>query len=289
MRLRIFAAASLVTACLTLPAPGGQGVGAVEKMSLTLAQPFYPRDNVVTGELRIPASKGGRVPAVLILHGSAGIDGRGAFYAEALNAAGIATLEIDMFQGRGRPPTTRANMPHAFESLRWLARDPRIDGARVGVMGFSWGGVMSVFSSSEEIARQYGSAARFAAHLALYPPCWPFRSVLEGKQEHYRAAVLRSLTGRPVHILAGGKDDYDSPGNCERLMAALDSPARDYVALTIYPGATHIWDGRAGGSFHDSAAHDGKGGVVNVVVEPELAKKSRAFAVEFFSTHLGVR
>ena len=50
------------------------------------------------------------LPAVVILHGSAGVDSRGDFYARALNAAGIATFEIDMWEARGinsaadRPP-----------------------------------------------------------------------------------------------------------------------------------------------------------------------------------------
>ena len=42
-----------------------------------------------------------RGPAVLICHGSDGVDGRGEFHAAALNAAGIATLEIDMWAARG--------------------------------------------------------------------------------------------------------------------------------------------------------------------------------------------
>lgn len=47
-----------------------------------------------------PAVSQPKVPAVLILHGSNGVDGRGAFYAKALQEAGIATLEITMFQRR---------------------------------------------------------------------------------------------------------------------------------------------------------------------------------------------
>ncbi len=48
-----------------------------------------------------PAGAPPKVPAVLILHGSGGVDGRGAFYAQALQDAGIATLEITMFRPGG--------------------------------------------------------------------------------------------------------------------------------------------------------------------------------------------
>jgi hypothetical protein len=71
----------------------------------------------------LPTSK----DTVLILHGSGGVDGRGAFYAKALQEAGIATLEITMFQPHGRPREgQKANMPHV--GLRhltgWLCSPP---------------------------------------------------------------------------------------------------------------------------------------------------------------------
>ena len=45
------------------------------------------------GDLELPEAKpGGTFAAVLILHGSAGIDGRGEFHGKTLNAAGIGTL-----------------------------------------------------------------------------------------------------------------------------------------------------------------------------------------------------
>jgi acetyl esterase/lipase len=100
----------------------------------------------ISGELRVPGSAHAQLPAVLILHGSAGVDGRGTSYAEVLNQAGIATLEIEMWRaadGDGRPLSTRLTMPHAYGSLLYLSKHPRIDAVRIGVMGFSWGGIMS--------------------------------------------------------------------------------------------------------------------------------------------------
>ncbi len=55
----------------------------------------------VSGLLRFPSNPTGQVPAVVILHSNAGIVGVGDFYARALNAAGIATLEADSFLPRG--------------------------------------------------------------------------------------------------------------------------------------------------------------------------------------------
>lgn len=262
-----------------------QGGVAVEKVAFKVAGGFEPQA-AVSGELRLPAEPAGRLPAVLILHGSNGVDGRGAFYAEALNAAGIATLEIDMFQGRGRPSTTRHNMPHAYQSLQYLAAHPRIDGARVGVMGFSWGGIMSLLTSSDEVTREYGGGRRFAGHLGLYPVCWTQRGVLAGKAQHFKPSVYAKVTGKPVMILAGDKDDYDDPDACPRFVEELPAASRAHFTVTVYPGATHIWDGRAGGAFYDSAARNGQGGAVQVNADPALAQRSRATAVEFFRASL---
>ena len=56
----------------------------------------------VSAQLRVPTIDAAeKIPAVVIVHGSCGVDGRGNFYGEALNDAGIATLEIDMWAARG--------------------------------------------------------------------------------------------------------------------------------------------------------------------------------------------
>ena len=103
----------ILTSALFIGTANAQGMVLIEKMSFKVVDAFEP-GAAVSGELRIPDSKHGRLPAVLILHSSSGFDGRGAFCAEALNQAGIATVEIDYLQGKGMPATPRHNMPHAL-------------------------------------------------------------------------------------------------------------------------------------------------------------------------------
>jgi hypothetical protein len=62
----------------------------------TPPSPHLKRSVKVSGNLTLPVSPG-KVPAIVILHSRAGIDGTGVFYAEALNRAGIATLEIQPY------------------------------------------------------------------------------------------------------------------------------------------------------------------------------------------------
>ena len=55
------------------------------------------------GDLELPeANVGGKLPVVLVLHGSGGIDGRGEF--QGTQCGGIGTLEIFMFSRGNRPP-----------------------------------------------------------------------------------------------------------------------------------------------------------------------------------------
>jgi dienelactone hydrolase len=263
-----------------------QGTISTEKMSFKVVDAFEP-DAAVSGELRIPDSKRDRLPAVLILHSSPGFDGRGAFYAEALNQAGIATVEIDYMQGKGMPSTPRHHFPHAYETLQHLANHPRIDPARIGIMGFSWGGIITVLTSSEELTQRYtGGKLRFAAHLGIYPICWIHHAVLTGNYKSLDPSVYRRVTGRPVHILAGDKDDFDDPDSCQKFLAALPLQARPHFSLTVYPGATFGWDSRFSSASYDAGAKKRKGGIVNVVANADIARQSREFAVAYFRANL---
>src|SRR5262245_4571983 len=260
-----------------------------ERLSFVADTAFDPGAQV-SGELKVPETSHVRLPVVVILHGSAEVDGRGASYAEVLNQAGIATFEIEMWrltEGRGRPVSTRFTLPHAYGSLLYLSRHHLIDPNRIGVMGFSWGGVMSGLMSSAELTGQYTAGkARFAAHLALYPVCASHASVLAGEATYFPASTYREVTGKPVHFLAGDKDDYDDPDGCNKFIDALPEKVRHHFSLTIYVGATHGWDSRSSGVYPDRAANKGKGGYVNVIADPAIAKQSREFAVLFFAKNL---
>jgi dienelactone hydrolase len=276
----------VLTLAPSLGTANAQGMVSIEKLSFKVADAFEPGAEVL-GELRIPDSKRDRLPAVLILNSSPGFDGRGAFYAEALTQAGIATLEIDMLQGRGIPATARHNMPHAYETLRYLAGHPRIDPMRIGIMGFSWGGRVSVLTSSEELTRQYtGGKLRFAAHLGLYPQCWFHRTVVAGTDKYFKRTTYRRITGMPVHILAADKDDYDDPDSCQKFLAELPAQVRPHFSLMVYPGTTFGWDSLTGSTSYAIGARS-KGKIVSVIPDPDLANRSREFAVTYFRKSLG--
>lgn len=277
----------VMTGAWFLGSANAQDKVSIEKLSFKVVDAFEA-SATVSGELRIPESKHDRLSVVVILHSSPGFDGRGAFYAEALNQAGIATVEIDYLRGKGMPATPRHNLPHAYQSLQYLAGHPRIDPMRIGIMGFSWGGIITVLTSSEELTRQYtGGKFRFAAHLGIYPICWIHRTVLAGTSKNFKPTIYQRVTGQPVQILAGDKDDFDDPDSCQKFLAELPAQARPHFSLTVYPGATFGWDSRFSSASYDAGVKKGKGGFLNVIANPDIANRSREFAVAFFRKHLG--
>ena len=252
----------------------------------------YPKLGEVAGHLAFPTGEAKKqVPTVVILHGSGGIDGRGEFHAKALNAAGIATLEVFMFTSGNRPRSgPRSNFTHMYGALNYLAKRSDIDSNRIGVMGFSWGGGLSLSATSLALTQRFtGAQFRFAAHAPFYPVCWPYlRLVSDPKEPGYGA--FKKLTGAPVLIFAGGEDDYDEPDTCQKFIDSLPEEARSHVSLKYYPKATHGWDSQERAKvFHDDSAWLGRGGKVRMTPDREVAEDSRRTAVEFFVRHIAPR
>lgn len=240
---------------------------------------------VLAAQLRVP-QRDGQVPAVVIAHGTAGIDSRGAYHAEALNDAGIATLELDMWSPRrlhggigpqGRPESVVETLPDAFGALSFLAAQPDIDRERIGIMGFSWGGVVSMLTATKPHRdRCMGSnPLRFAAHAPFYPVCWTYNRV-PGHE-------FVDLTGAPVFIQSGACDDYDTPDTAEKLVRSLPAAVRAKVTVKIYPDAAHGFDAlQPAHIVEDPYSHLGQGGKVRFEANPDAAAKARAATVAFF-------
>jgi dienelactone hydrolase len=217
-----------------------------------------PTPLTIKGKLSLPqqrdhhlgctSANGRRLPAVVILHGSAGVDSRGDFYEAALNAAGIATLQIDMWEARGlgggagRPAAPILTLPDAYSALAFLAARPDIDATRIGVLGFSWGGVNSLATAELLYAGAFGGGRRFKAHVAHYPVCYAFNTVIPNLPPPAQIGTqFLNLTGAPVLVQLGSLDGYDNGAeNCNALAAAVN-PANT-VEVVEYPGAQHAFD-----------------------------------------------
>ncbi|MEM1187291.1 MAG: dienelactone hydrolase family protein [Pseudomonadota bacterium] len=254
-----------------------------------------------------------RVPAVVIMHGSNGVDFRGDFYARGLNARGIATLDIDMWEARGvsgienRPSLPLFNYPDAFAALAYLTARPEIHPDRIGALGFSWGGVITVAAAEELYATQFGGGLEFAAHVANYPVCYAFNnpdlatsvSIAQNLEPPLVPATAGvqwvNLTGAPVLIQTGTEDDYDNGAeNCFSLIDDLVDPEdAEVVEVVAYEGAVHAWDRlQVPVTVPDSFADEGSVFVTGLVplvrIIPDVAQanESRRKVVNFFRKNL---
>ena len=242
--------------------------------------PGWGQVDTVPGRFGRPTSSPRpKSPAVLILHGGGGVDGRGAFYAKALQEAGIATLEITMFPPGSTPGTDiQATMPHAAAALTWLAAQPTVDGQRLGVMGFSWGGIMTVYLASEIVQERLGKDVPTPAAFApLYPLCSNIRAVSKIPRNPFYNTYTR-MRAVPMLIQVGTRDDYEeSERPCEALIAMWPTAARELTTVRYIEGATHQFD----------LQKPPKPGVgFNVVQSPKDAAEARQAVVSFFVKHL---
>ncbi|MBS8239168.1 hypothetical protein DYI22_01455 [Marinobacter lipolyticus] len=237
--------------------------------------------HTVAGRLSVPVTEREKKPAVVIVHGSGGVDSRGPAYAQKLNELGIATLEIDMWSARSmsggldRPKHVKNTLPDAKAAFRYLASRPEIDANRIGLMGFSWGGVVGMLTAS-------GQVAGFESVAALYPVCWGYNEV--------PGYEFRQVAVKEVLLISGTRDQYDRPDDCESLVSSLPEPDRERVTEVSLVGATHAFD-RAGppAEFFDPYAFRGKGGEVRIEHDVTATKRSLYEVGQFFKRTLTQR
>ena len=236
--------------------------------------------------LKIPAvysrPKTASGAAVVIVHGSSGSDSRGPALATALHGVGVTTLEIDMWAPRGlkggldRPKALTDTLPDVFGAFEYLAARPDVDAEKMGIAGFSWGGVMSMLTATRPHAERWLSGGRrFAAHAPFYPVAWAYNRV--------PGLEFREFTGAPILLQCGALDSYDPPGAPERLRDETELLAPGLLRLVVHERATHAFDRTEPDmTIRDPFAHGGQGGEVVFAGNREAAVAARAKAAAFF-------
>ena len=219
-------------------------IRAVESLTLSDSQ-FLTGDKNATpvalaGELRIPRAAAGRLPAVVLLHGSGGANGGHELWAKHFNEMGIASFLLDSFSGRGITGTStnqallgRLNMVlDAYRAFDVLAAHPRIDPTRIAVMGFSRGGQSALYSSMRRFQQLWNPRAVFALHVPLYASC---TTTFIGDTD---------VTG-PIRQHHGQADDYVTVAPCRPYFERLRAAGRD-AQLFEYAEAHHSYDNPLG-------------------------------------------
>ena len=251
--VRAAVAAALLCGASLLPASESQAQANPKEIaarvelhafpSLTLSdQQFLNGDAsgkpvTMTGEFRI-AQGSGRLPVVILMHGSGGIGANIEPWTRTFNAMGISTFAIDGFTGRGLTAvnTDQASLGRLnfildiYRALELLAKHPRVDPDRIVLMGFSRGGQAALYASLTRFNKLWNkSGVQFAAYIPFYPDC---ATSYAGETE---------VAERPIRIFHGMPDDYNPVASCKPYIQRLREAGRD-MALTEYPDAQHGFD-----------------------------------------------
>ncbi|MDX1467750.1 MAG: dienelactone hydrolase family protein [Acidimicrobiia bacterium] len=206
-----------------------------------LWDPFLPDISegepvTIAGHLTVPATDR-PVPAVVIAHGCGGLGGAEWGWVDVLAEAGVAAFLVDSFGARGitnicgGTETINVASPivDVYRAAEALDAHPYVDGSRLAVMGFSFGGRTAIWAEFARFQEAY-EGHPFVGYIAFYPSTCFIELEDEGE-----------VVGGPLRIFHGTADDYTPIDQCHRMVDRMSALGVD-AEINEYPGAPHSFD-----------------------------------------------
>lgn len=244
----------------------------------------------ITGLLLRP-SGAGPFPAVVLLHGCGGLytregrlTGRHSEWARTLCGHGFTALLVDSFTPRGlrqictlkeRPlRASRERTLDAYGALAYLQGRPDTRRDAIGLMGWSHGGVATLFAvdPATPARPRLAPEADFRAAVAFYPGCRP------EAQQAWRSNI-------PLLMLLGGKDDWCPARHCVAVAERAKAQGAP-VEWVVYPQAHHDFDAPALPLRRRNGLAFAEGGTALVGTDPEARADTLRRVPDFFRRHL---
>jgi dienelactone hydrolase len=244
----------LLTILMTAFALAAPGLAhAMEKISIPSVTPasLYAllhhdtKPTTVAGELYLPAKASGPLPALVLMHGSGGLQGPTGTnirkWANTFAGWGVAALVVDSFGPRGIKETATnqaqlsawADVADTLAALKTLAADSRIDKDRIGIVGWSRGGSTAYKTALETVRRSViTDDLKFALHIAFYGA---------GDVQFRDRATDKS----PMLFLHGEADNYTVMGPTREFADWAQSQGNP-VSFITYPKTYHDFDVQGG-------------------------------------------
>jgi dienelactone hydrolase len=278
--------------------PAGHAAAEVR----TVHFPSEDHHTRLTGYLFEPQSPGPHA-AIVLLHGRAGPYSslaKGVYNASTLSkrhkewgsfwaAHGYLALLVDSFGPRGFPAgfpagsyderpaevsEQTARPLDAYGALRYLRSLPGVIPDRIGVQGWSNGGMTVLATMSDQAPGLPGSLSSsssssslsiggFRAALAEYPGCG--MKTVQGAYRNYA----------PILLLIAANDEEVSPQICQEF-AARARQAGHPLQFHVYPGAEHNYDDPGEKKQSNPANHR---------ATEDTFRRAEAFFARFLDTH----
>jgi dienelactone hydrolase len=241
---------AMMSLALTAPAVGmaQEKVAIASRTPTSMGEYLHGQGEAVSvfGYLYLPSGASEPVPAMILKHGSEGIEGAQGDnirkWAKSLNDWGVAAFVVDSFgpRGIGSSATEQgklrslADLADSFAALKVLARDRRIDPARIGIIGWSRGGAVAMESALESarLAVLAPADPKFAAHIVFYGNASP----------EYRDTA----TDHAPMLFFHGEADNLVPIGPAREFADWIQTQGNAVTFQGYPGVYHDFDVEGG-------------------------------------------
>jgi len=194
----------------------------------------------IPGLLTFPEGNEEKYPVMMmIVNSGCGYGHREFTYGVDIKNQGVATLEIDNCTPRGLNednPIARGNWlkltpwmgtADALYALKFLQSHPKVEGDKIGITGFSWGGQVAYFSGLDLIRKSIvGDDVDFALRVPYYFFCRQFDDPKYSKNK--------------LHIIQGELDSVP-PNHCIEMTNSFNNLGYD-VSIDVYPGAYHNFD-----------------------------------------------
>ncbi|MEP4149308.1 MAG: dienelactone hydrolase family protein [Halioglobus sp.] len=195
------------------------------------------------GYLSIPdaATEDSPVPAMVIVPGSGGISpGREHEYAAWFKQRGVAAFVVEYYEPRGFGPdsnylirtsavTEFDLIADAYNALKLLGSSPLIDSERIGIIGFSYGGMAARLAMDTRIHQALASEfPPFSLHIDAYGPC-------------FQDLRSKDIGTAPILTLRGTEDASNELSACQRREDEIRALGNSVTAL-VYEGAGHAWE-----------------------------------------------
>jgi uncharacterized protein len=200
-----------------------------------IAITFKCGDLKLEGALCLPRDSGVKMPGVVLCHPHPLYGGNMdnnviVAVSRALNDRGIGALRFN-FRGVGSSNGTFDNgageQDDARAACAALAGRPEVDGARLGVMGYSFGGMVALAMGCRN--------ENVRALAAVSPVITP--GILQG-------------VDKPAFFTSGSEDHVVSPEALRREAEKMALPAK----VEVLPGVDHFWGGHETKMAHNLAA-----------------------------------